>query len=284
MGTAPLGASVAGVSAERPFLDGLPTRIRLIEPIGRGSSAVVWRARDTHVGRDLAVKVLPPVPGLDPVLRGERLEREARALARLRDIDGVVVLHEIGLAADGSAWMVMDLAPNGSLRDRLAGRVDTSGAASEALPLDARSLGARLATTLAHAHAVDVVHGDIAPSNVMLSAENAPLLVDFNMAAILGDGGSDSGPSGFTPAYTAPERLRGAAPDRASDVWSLATTIAAMLQVAADEDDLGPALVSARSSSPGARPSATDLALLLGATSSELPEVERQRRRFGRRR
>ena len=111
--------SVNPPSAARPSLDGLPTRIRLVELIGSGASATVWRARDTHNGRDLAVKVIGPVPGLDPVLRSDRLEREGRALARLRDVDGIVALHEIGTTADGTAWIVMDLAENGSLRDRL---------------------------------------------------------------------------------------------------------------------------------------------------------------------
>ena len=273
------------MTTDRPNLAGLPTRIRLVEPIGTGGSATVWRARDTQVGRDLAVKVIGAVPGVDPALRGERLEREGRALTRLRHVEGVVALHEIGVTSEGTAWIVMDLAAPGSLRDRFA---------TGAVVLDTRALGARLATTLAHAHFVDVVHGDISPANVLFDALDAPLLVDFNMAAILGEGRGAHGPNGCTPAYAAPERLRGAPPDRPSDVHALAATLAevagrSVLDGSVTDDAVGDvglvaALASATSVGSADRPTASEFAVLLGVSATDLPGAERRGRAFRRRR
>lgn len=263
-----------------PLVVGLPTRLRLVEVIGSGVSASVWRARDTLGGRDVAVKLLPPPGGIDDRatdLHRARFEREARALARLHGVEGVVALRELGITPDGTAWFVMDLAGGGSLRDRLGeGRV-----------IDADALGLVLATALARAHELGVVHGDISPANVLFDEHDQPMLADFGMAALLSGGVGTDGVAGFTAAYAAPERLAGAPPDPASDVYALAAT----LWHAAHGSPPSGAGVGALAGQPAERPTAVTLAESLTARrsdpstgSADADEAARGRRPFRRRR
>ena len=227
------------MNADRPQLIGLPTRMRLIEPLGSGSSCTVWRARDTHSGRDFAIKLLPIRAG--DALAAERLQREARALSRLSQVEGAISLHQVGVAADGTAWLLLDFAPGGSLRDCIQARAEETGTPLP-LPLPTprprplpgpptapmprtETLAASLYLTLAEAHSAGVIHGDISPANILFGQSGQPLLADFGMASLLGGGDGTLGVVGFTPAYAAPERFRGAPPDRASDVFALAATL-----------------------------------------------------------
>lgn len=196
-----------------PWPLGLPTRLRPVGILGVGASSVVWQVRDTEVGADRAVKVVAAAPGstVDPA---RRAETEARALARLAGLAGVVELHEVGRTQDGAAWLVYDLVSGGTLA--------ALGPCSDE---ELVRVGVRLAVTLVGAHRLEVHHGDISPTNVLIDAAGAPLLADFGMAGL---GHSPDDPGGLTPAYAAPERLHGAPPSAASDVWSLAATLAAV--------------------------------------------------------
>ncbi|CAB5034713.1 unannotated protein [freshwater metagenome] len=217
------------MNADRPQLIGLPTRIRLIEPLGSGSSCTVWRARDTHSGRDFAIKLLPIRAG--DALAAERLQREARALSRLSQVEGAISLHQVGVASDGTAWLLLDFAPGGSLRDCIQARAEETALPVPLLRPPAApvprtpDLAASLFLTLAEAHSAGVIHGDISPANILFGESGQPLLADFGMASLLGGGEGALGLVGFTPAYAAPERFRGAPPDRASDVFALAATL-----------------------------------------------------------
>lgn len=196
-----------------PWPLGLPTRLRPVGILGVGASSVVWQVRDTEVGADRAVKVVAAAPGstVDPA---RRAETEARALARLAGLAGVVELHEVGRTQDGAAWLVYDLVSGGTLA--------ALGPCSDE---ELVRVGVRLAVTLVGAHRLEVHHGDISPTNVLIDAAGAPLLADFGMAGL---GHAPDDPGGLTPAYAAPERLHGAPPSAASDVWSLAATLAAV--------------------------------------------------------
>ena len=227
------------MNAERPQLIGLPTRIRLSEVIGSGSFCTVWKARDSQTGQDFAIKLLSVQSG--GALAAERLEREARALSRLNKLAGAVSLHQVGITADGTAWLLLDFAPGGSLQDRLDATLTTalttaSTTASITAELEAEQalvalresnefLAASLFFTLAQAHESGVIHGDISPANVLFAESGKPLLADFGMAGLLGGGDGALGVVGFTPAYAAPERIRGGPPDQASDVYALAATL-----------------------------------------------------------
>lgn len=264
------------MSSQRTWIEGLPTRLRLSEPLGSGATSRVWRARDLVVGTDVVVKVID-VDGA-----AARLEREARALARLRDVDGVVAVHELGRSPSGAGWLVCDLAPGGSLRDRLA-----DGRAPD---LDeVRRMAGRLATALAAAHARRVVHGDLSPANVLFDADGAALLADFGAADL--DGTSDPVRQGLTPAFAAPERRRGAAASPAGDVWSLAATLRAALAAGATGGDggdpgsevadgeLSALLEQCAAEHPSNRPTAAQMATALGASARPGRRATRSRRR-----
>lgn len=201
---------------EGPDPVGLPTHLRLIAPVGAGSSATVWKARDTKRGRDVAVKLIDTGGRVRPDrldAAGERLEREVRALARLQDLPGVVAVHECGLTRTGTAWIVTELVAGGSLADRLRDEPPD--------PVAAVDLGAQLAETLAVVHDRGIAHGDLTPSNVLLDGRGRPRLVDLGLAWLDGNAGT----AGCTPAYSPPERLRGAPASPAADMWSLAATL-----------------------------------------------------------
>lgn len=238
---------------------GLPTHLRLVEPLGAGTSSTVWRARDTRRGRDVAVKVVEPAVTPDTSDQGraaaaEQLEREVRALARLADVPGVLQLHECGTTGDGTTWLVTPLLTRGSLEDR-------AGTGSVELD-DAIELAAALADTLAEAHARGVVHGDVTPSNVLFGPQGEPLLADFGLARLDGLGGR-----GCTPAYAAPERLRGAPASAAGDVWSVAATVltATLGRDGWHGEEVPAVLRECLSERPSTRPDAAELARRLRA-------------------
>lgn len=229
---------------------GLPTRLRPVQPIGSGSSAVVWHARDTEIGRDVAVKVLAGVDASGA--RTSRLEQEARALARLADVPGICTLHEVGRTAAGTGWAVVDLAVGGTLADR-----------APVADLELARVGAEVARTLTAVHAREVCHGDLTPSNILFDEAGSPLLADFAMSALGGPG--DPG-GGLTPAFAAPERLRGAEPRPESDVFALGASLRSVRGVASAGGVAGGAqqvadwLERCCVAEPALRPSAHELA------------------------
>ncbi len=234
---------------QRPWIAGLPTRLRIGEQLGEGATSSVWRARDLVAGCDVVVKVLGAAEAAG------RLEREARALARLRGVPGVVAVREMGRGPDGGGWIVAELADGGSLRDRLG-----DGASSEGLDAAAaRRLTDDVARALAAAHERRVVHGDVSPANVLFDRDGAALLADFGAADL--DGTSDPVRQGLTPAYAAPERRRGGAASHAGDVYSLAATVA--VASAAPDGDLSALLTDCLADHPGQRPTAAQVVAAL---------------------
>lgn len=234
---------------------GIPTRLRPLEVLARGSNSVLWRARDVELGVDVAVKVLVAAAGDRGRARPDparRIEVEARALARLRGVAGVVVIHELGRTTDGAAWLACELLPGGTLAQQ-----------APLASAEVAGVGAQVATALAAAHRLDVHHGDISPSNIVFSADGAPLLADFGLADL---GSPEGDPGGLTPAFAAPERLRGAPPSAASDVHSLAATLDSVWSgpgrgspVALDAG-LRDLLQRSRAAAPAERPTAAELA------------------------
>jgi eukaryotic-like serine/threonine-protein kinase len=193
---------------------GLPTHLRVQRRLGSGGSGEVWLVRDTRRGRNVALKVLSAPTGQ----AAERLEQEARALARASAVPGVVSVLECGLTPSGVAWFISELAEGDPLSELLAsGPLDRQGTLR---------VGVQLAAALAGLHRLGISHGDVTPANVVVAPDGDALLVDLGLASL--DAGR-SGPTGCTPAYAAPDRLRGAQPAPASDVWSLAILLAEAL-------------------------------------------------------
>ncbi len=172
----------------------------------------VWRATDEVLGRPVAVKMLSAELAADPALR-EATWQEARAAAQLTH-PHLTRLYDYGEAPlPGGArapYLVMELVEGRSLADQLAG-----GALDWR---EAARVGAQVAGALAAAHQAGVVHHDVKPGNVVLTAEGAKVL-DFGIAALVG--AADREMLVGTPTYAAPERLRRAPAHPAHDVYSL---------------------------------------------------------------
>jgi hypothetical protein len=184
-------------------------RYRLLERLGAGGMSVVWRAADAVLGREVAVKVLSAGVAADPGLL-HQLYAEARAAAGLRHAN-VVEVYDYG-EASGLPYVVMEL---------VAGRPVNALLSAGPLPWRVAVLiAAQVAAALAAAHARGVVHRDVKPANVMVTA-NGVKLVDFGISAAAGDRDSDPGLVLGTPAYLAPERLAGGLVRPATDVYAL---------------------------------------------------------------
>jgi serine/threonine-protein kinase len=191
----------------------LAGRYRLVERLGAGGMSVVWRAHDDVLGRVVAVKLLAPKFTADPASRG-RIRAEARAAARLNHpyITDVYDYGESEVDGRTVPFVVMELVEGMPLDDHLSGGPMPWRAAVE--------LCAQVAAALAAVHERGLVHRDVKPANIMLTATGAKL-VDFGISAEAGDTSEVPGQVYGTPAYLAPERLDGGPADAASDVYAL---------------------------------------------------------------
>jgi serine/threonine protein kinase len=202
----------------------LAGRYRLVERLGAGGMSVVWRGFDEVLGRQVAVKVLPPSTSTDPSFR-RRLRAEAQAAARLTH-PHITNVYDYGEATtvDGEPvpYVVMELVDGESLAAVLA-RV-------RMLPWPtAVRISAEVAAALASAHARGIVHRDVTPANVMITPSGSKV-VDFGISALIGE--NDVDPDGSllgTPAYLAPERLEGGQVSPATDVYAVGLLIYRML-------------------------------------------------------
>jgi len=208
---------------------------RLVSLLGEGGMGVVWKATDTTLGRDVAVKVLPDLFSRDAE-RLTRFEREARLLASLNhpNIAGIFGLHE----SDGSRFLAMELIPGEDLAKRLQ---------QGPLPVEeALQIARQVAEALEAAHEHGVVHRDLKPANIQLSADGAVKVVDFGLAkALVGDASSGSTDLSLSPtmtagatlagvilgtaAYMSPEQAKGKPVDRRADIWGFGAVLFEML-------------------------------------------------------
>ncbi|MFC7481139.1 serine/threonine-protein kinase [Luedemannella flava] len=198
-------------------MDVLGGRYRLLDLIGTGGMAVVWRAHDDVLGRPVAVKILSPNLAKDASFR-QRIQREARAAARLAH-PHISVVHDYGewTDVDGAVrpYVVMELIDGPSLSDALsAGQLPWYRAAA---------ICAQVAEGLSAAHARGLVHHDIKPANIVLST-TGPKIVDFGISAIVGEQDEEGAVFG-TPGFVAPERISGHAIEPAADVYALGLTL-----------------------------------------------------------
>ena len=187
--------------------------------IGQGAMGVVFRAYHAQLERTGAVKVLQGISP-DPATVA-RFRHEAQAIARLRH-PNIVDVHDFG-EFEGTPYMIVEFVPGGSLAARMAqGRLD---AATSLKYLRGIAAG------LDYAHSHGVVHRDVKPANVLLTAEDSPVLADFGLAKLL-EGTSLKSMTGMTtgtPAYMAPEQVTGHDVGPAADRYSLTTIAYEML-------------------------------------------------------
>jgi serine/threonine protein kinase len=207
-------------------------------PIGAGGMGEVYRARDTRLGREVAIKVLPQHLSSDPVLK-ERFEREARAISALNH-PHICTLHDVGQQG-GIDFLVMEYLEGESLAERLR---------KGPLPLkEALKIGMEVCEALEEAHRAKIIHRDLKPANIMLTKSGAKLM-DFGLAAAKGtdreEGASsaplssttrtESGPIPVSPLtstgqvigtiqYMSPERIQGKKADARSDLFTLGAVL-----------------------------------------------------------
>jgi eukaryotic-like serine/threonine-protein kinase len=195
-------------------------RYELGAQLGEGGVGVVWRAEDTLLGRPVAIKEVELPPAVRDQQRAAlraRVIREARAAARLSH-PGAVTLFDV-VSDDGQDYIVMELIDGPNL-DQLV--VDSG-------PLEPRRaavMGLRLLATLEAAHRAGIVHRDVKPSNVLIRDDGSTKLTDFGTASLTGDPElTATGVVVGSPAYMAPEQIRGLEVGPPTDLWALGATL-----------------------------------------------------------
>jgi serine/threonine-protein kinase len=196
-------------------------KFELLEELGAGGMGTVYRARDTRLGRSVALKLLADELGADPAFR-ERFAREARTLALLNH-PAIVTAYDFG-EDEGQLYIAMELVEGRPL------------AAEAALPAErAREIGERLCEALAYAHARGIIHRDIKPANILVGADGAVKLADFGVARLVpAAGAASAGLTGSravlgTPHFIAPEAMAGAPPDPRMDLYSVGVLLHQLL-------------------------------------------------------
>ena len=200
----------------------------ILSPLGAGGMGEVYRARDSRLGREVAIKVLPAALGSDPE-RLKRFEREARSASALNH-PNIVTIYDIG-AADSVSYIAMELVQGEPLRVVLA---------EGALPTKRLlQIGAQIAEGLAKAHAAGIVHRDLKPENVMVTEDGLVKILDFGLAKLTQPDSSGSGRtqastvSGATEegivlgtvGYMSPEQATGGSIDYRSDQFSFGSIL-----------------------------------------------------------
>ncbi len=204
----------------------------IVAPLGAGGMGEVYRARDTRLGRDVAIKVLPVEFAGDPD-RLRRFEQEARAIAALNH-PHILAIHDIG-THQGAPYIVTELLDGDSLRDRLHGAALPASKAVE--------IAVQIAQGLAAAHEKGIVHRDLKPGNVFVTKDGHVKILDFGLAKLAhadatpdpyartasGEPSTESGAVLGTMGYMSPEQLRGQPADARSDIFSFGCVLYEML-------------------------------------------------------
>lgn len=218
-------------------------RYRIVRPIGRGGMGIIYLASDPRLNRPVALKLLPAHLNVDDDAR-RRFEEEARA-ASLLDHPNIATVYEVDETADGRLFIAMAYYDGETLREKL-----TRGP----LPVaDTVMLATQVASGLRAAHAAGLVHRDIKPGNVIVTAQGVAKIVDFGIARIATDEITHDGSTSGTIAYMSPEQTRGAPPHPSTDVWSFGVMLYEMLAgvrpFRGDRDDI--VLLAIRNEEPG---------------------------------
>ena len=233
---------LAGGPIQKPVIGGQLGAYTILAPLGMGGMGEVYRARDTKLGRDVAIKILPSRFTADPERRA-RFAREARLLATLNHphIGAIYGLEE----SDGLTALVLELVEGPTLAERLE---------RGPLPIaDALTIARQIAEALDAAHEKGIVHRDLKPGNIVLqssanaagvpSSETRAKVLDFGLAKTWAVGlegdltqrppgsldGTEEGRILGTPAYMSPEQARGQAVDKRTDIWAFGCVLYEML-------------------------------------------------------
>ena len=193
---------------------------RVLGKLGQGGMGVVYQALDTRLRRRVALKFLPAELSSDQTAR-KRFEREARAVSAL-DHQNICTVYEVDDTDDGQTFIAMPCYDGRSLKARI-----------EEGPLEVDEIidiGTQIADGLVQAHRNGVVHRDLKPANVLVTDEGVVKIVDFGLARLLGESRLTS--TNYltgTPAYMAPEQVRGEEVDERADLWALGAVLYEMI-------------------------------------------------------
>ena len=232
--------------------------------LGAGGMGEVYRARDTKLQRDVALKILPELFAADPDRRA-RFTREAHVLASLNH-PNIATIHGVE-ESDGVTALVLELVEGPTLAEKLKSEV--SSLKSQATPLsidEALRIASQIADALDAAHEKGVVHRDLKPANIKLTADDRVKVLDFGLAKALAD---DSPPDASmsptltamasklgvivgTAAYMSPEQAKGKPVDKRTDIWAFGCVLYEMLtgQRAFAGDDVTDFIVSVMTKEP----------------------------------
>jgi len=188
------------------------TRYEIVSTLGRGGMGVVYLARDTVLGREVALKVVDAAAATEAAF-----EQEPRVLAQLEH-PGIVPVHDFGQLEDGRFFYAMKRI-RGERLDRWAARAELHERLAAFL---------RVCDAVAFAHAHGVVHRDLKPDNVMVGEFGEVLVLDWGVARLAAADADASSPVVGTPEYMAPAQARGEAADVRADVFSLGVLLSAL--------------------------------------------------------
>jgi len=194
-------------------------RYEIIEELGRGAMGVVYRARDTEIGRVVALKVILTANASAQDLHKykQRFKREAQAAGRLSH-PGIVTIHDIAEDESGQPYIVMEFVEGRPLNLLLG--------PTARLPLELLlDIGIQVAQALDFAHRNGVVHRDIKPPNILVTPDGHAKIADFGIARMEGTELTQEGTSLGTPSYMSPEQFRGGNIDGRSDIFSLGAVL-----------------------------------------------------------
>ncbi len=192
---------------------------KILEHIGGGSMGIVYRARDTRLNRDVALKFLPPAFTKDSEAK-QRFIHEAQAASSL-DHPNIYTIHEIDETNDGRLFICMTRYQGSSLKEILD---ENALSVNEVI-----DIAVQVARGLSKAHKNGIIHQDIKPANILLTEDGIAKIVDFGIARMTGEHISQVGTIVGTAAYMSPEQASGEMVDERTDIWSLGVVLYEML-------------------------------------------------------
>ena len=201
-------------------------RYHILEQIGEGGMAIVYKAFDTRLETDVAVKVIRTDQLAPAILERalKRFEREAKALARLTHAN-IVNVSDYG-EEEGLPYLVMPYLPGGTLKEKLRGEGKISWQ-------DATRLLLPVAKALAYAHDEEMIHRDVKPANILITRSGDPMLTDFGIAKIIDEKATmdltGTRATVGTPEYMAPEQVTAKTVDHRADIYALGVVLYEMV-------------------------------------------------------